>query len=307
MAHIIRNPKYKGYFCGNKVGTEDMFTKKMVFKPESEWVMFKDERIVPAIVSEEIWEKANAVLAIRSRDVKQRQNQCNRPNLMTGKMYCEHCGRLYHRKMSKSNNGTPNSAWVCAGKIEHGAASCPSRYIYENEIKTILYETFRGDKFDVNSCVELYMKAYEAILSGNEVGRKIEEIKKEMEALAKKRDKLLEYNVQGAISDRDFLSMNASISSELDEKNLQLARCQSELERQSNMGDKVQQIRDSLGRLAELNSPAMITEDFVKYCIDRIDIRAEGDVMKLTISLVTGKIAEKQLELLRPGNRRFVI
>lgn len=49
MAHIIRNPKYKGYFCGNKVGTEDMFTKKMVFKPESEWVMFKDARIVPAI------------------------------------------------------------------------------------------------------------------------------------------------------------------------------------------------------------------------------------------------------------------
>lgn len=33
----------------DKVGTEDMFTKKMVFKPESEWVMFKDERIVPAI------------------------------------------------------------------------------------------------------------------------------------------------------------------------------------------------------------------------------------------------------------------
>ena len=58
-----------------------------------------------------------------------------------------------------------------------------------------------------DSCVELYMKAYEAILSGNEVGRKIEEIKKEMEALAKKRDKLLEYNVPGGNTrDRDFLS-----------------------------------------------------------------------------------------------------
>ena len=61
------------------------------------------------------------------------------------------------------------------------------------------------------------------------------------------------------------------------------------------MGDKVQQIRDSLGRLAELNSPAMITEDFVKYCIDRIDIPAEDDVMKLTISLMMGKTAEKRL------------
>ena len=83
--------------------------------------------------------------------------------------------------------------------------------------------------------------------------------------------------------------------SELDEKNIQLARCQSELERQSNMGDQVQQIRDSLERLAELNSPAMITEDFVKYCIDRINIRAEGDAMKLTISLMIGKTAEKRL------------
>ena len=61
------------------------------------------------------------------------------------------------------------------------------------------------------------------------------------------------------------------------------------------MGDQVQQIRDSLERLAELNSPAMITEDFVKYCIDRINIRAEGDAMKLTISLMIGKTAEKRL------------
>ena len=103
MAHIIRNPKYKGYFCGNKVTVEDMFSKKMVFKPEKEWVMFKDERIVPAIVSEELWEKANAVLAVRSLDVKQRQNKCNLPNLMTRKLYCEHCGRLCHRKISQTN------------------------------------------------------------------------------------------------------------------------------------------------------------------------------------------------------------
>lgn len=49
MTHIIRNPKYKGYSCGNKVGTVDMFTKKIVSKSESEWMMFKDERIVSAI------------------------------------------------------------------------------------------------------------------------------------------------------------------------------------------------------------------------------------------------------------------
>ena len=72
MANMIRNPKYKGYYVGNKVKVVDMFTKKQAFLPESEWVMYKDEsgEIVPAIVSEEMWELANRVLEMRSIDVK---------------------------------------------------------------------------------------------------------------------------------------------------------------------------------------------------------------------------------------------
>ena len=74
---MIANPKYKGYYVGNKVRITDMFTKKQTFLPESEWHVFKDEtgQTVPAIVSEELWQKANAVLSRRSADVKNRQNK----------------------------------------------------------------------------------------------------------------------------------------------------------------------------------------------------------------------------------------
>ena len=52
MSNLISNPKYKGYYVGNKVKVVDMFTKKQKFLPPEEWVMFKDEtgEIVPAIV-----------------------------------------------------------------------------------------------------------------------------------------------------------------------------------------------------------------------------------------------------------------
>ena len=95
MSNIISNPKYKGYYCGNKVKVIDMFTKKQKFLEPDEWVMFKDEtgEIVPAIVSEELWDKANAVLSRRSHDVKDRQNKCNHMNLLTGKLFCTHCGK----------------------------------------------------------------------------------------------------------------------------------------------------------------------------------------------------------------------
>ena len=88
MSNMIANPKYKGYYVGNKVKVVDMFTKKQKFLPPEEWVMFKDEtgEIVPAIVSEELWEQANAVLRRRSEDVKNRRGVCNHANLLTGKL-----------------------------------------------------------------------------------------------------------------------------------------------------------------------------------------------------------------------------
>lgn len=307
MAHIIRNPKYKGFFCGNKVAVTDMFSKKMVFKPEDEWVMFKDESIVPAIVSEEIWNKANAVLAVRSLDVKQRQNKCNCPNLMTGKLYCEHCGRLYHRKMSKTRGGIENSSWVCAGKIEHGAASCPSRYIYESELRSILYETFRRDKFEIEACADCYKKAFETLTDRDEFGKRIQAIEKEIAVLEKKRGKLLEYNVQGKISDEDFLAMNTAISSELTEKSAKKTEIQREMEQQSRVEEKMNGIREYLKKLTDIGSPDMITEEFVKHCIDRIDVKVDGDVLRLTISLMTGQMTIKELSALRPGQRRLTM
>ena len=61
MSGVISNPKYKGYYAGNKVKIVDLFTKKQKFLPPEEWVMFKDEtgEIVPAIVDEDLWDRAN--------------------------------------------------------------------------------------------------------------------------------------------------------------------------------------------------------------------------------------------------------
>ena len=140
MSGMISNPKYKGYYVGNKVKVVDMFTKKQKFLPPEEWVMFKDEtgEIVPAIVSEELWEQANAVLRRRSEDVKNRQGVCNHANLLTGKLFCTHCGTPYYRRDSVDRQGNKNSKWVCSGKINNGKDSCDSIPIYEKELIPLL-------------------------------------------------------------------------------------------------------------------------------------------------------------------------
>ena len=70
IRHILCNPKYKGWYCGSKSQTVDYRSKRKVFLDESEWIMYPDPS-VPAIVSEELWDRANALYKLRSRQMQQ--------------------------------------------------------------------------------------------------------------------------------------------------------------------------------------------------------------------------------------------
>ena len=52
---------------------------------------------------------ANAVLKKRSEDVKGRKGICNHTNLLTGKLFCAHCGAPYYRHDSVDRRGNKNS------------------------------------------------------------------------------------------------------------------------------------------------------------------------------------------------------
>ena len=226
MSGIISNPKYKGYYVGNKVRIVDMFTKKQKFLPPEEWVMFKDETgdIVPAIVSEELWKKANEVLRRRSDDVKNRQGICNHPNLLTGKLFCTHCGAAYYRRESKGRDGTVNSKWVCSNKINNGAEACPSFPIYEKEIKPILFDVFSETRVDVEALLETYNEMFLSLENDDETSKQIEEQKRAVVLSEQKKNKLLELVTLEAITAENFKSMTESCDREIIEKPRNLFR-----------------------------------------------------------------------------------
>ena len=302
MSNTISNPKYKGYYVGNKVKIVDMFTKKQKFLPPEEWVMFKDEtgEIVPAIVSEELWEQANAVLKRRSHDVKNRQNQCNHPNLLTGKMYCTHCGKLYYRKDSKDRKGNVLSRWICSGKINNGADSCPSFTIYEEEIKKILYEVFKDTAEDARLIIEQYTEMYAEMVSKDVSSDKLKKIKDRLDLLSKKKSKLLEYNIEGQISDRDFVEMNKQISKESSELYSAMEELQNEINSKKGYKQKIEEIKDILKKAESEASSKMIDSAFVNKYIDKIYVTPHDDgTADISVKIFTGETIEKQLKNIR--------
>lgn len=291
MSNTISNPKYKGYYVGNKVKIIDMFTKKQKFLPPEEWVMFKDEtgEIVPAIVSEELWEQANAVLKRRSRDVKNRQNQCNHPNLLTGKMYCTHCGKLYYRKDSKYRKGNVLSRWICSGKINNGTDSCPSFTIYEEEIKEILYEVFKDTAEDARLIMEEYTNLYAEMTAKDTSSGELQKLKDRLNLLSKKKSKLLEYNIAGQISDRDFVEMNKQISEESAEIYSAIEEMENEINSRAGYKQKIEEIKTILQKAESEASSKMIDSAFVNKYIDKIYVTPVDDgAVEISVKIFTG-------------------
>lgn len=302
MSGMISNPKYKGYYVGNKVKVIDLFTKKQKFLPPEEWVMFKDEtgEIVPAIVDEELWECANKVLQKRSEDVKGRQGICNHANLLTGKLFCTDCGTAYYRRDSVDKEGKKNSKWVCSGKIKNGADSCASFAIYEDELKPLLFEVFNETEADAEALIEEYIEMYKSLADGGDTAKQIAALREQAELARKKKSKLLGFNAMGQLSDKDFLAMNKECDEEINEAERQIYELEQQQLSKAEFKKHIDTIRRVLREAKRDAAQGIINKEFVDKYIDKIFVTPQEDgTMKLQIKIFTGESCDKYLSNLR--------
>ena len=311
LSNIISNPKYKGYYVGNKYRVIDMFTKQQEALSPDKWVMYRDEsgETVPAIVDEDTWERANAVLKRRSDDVKGRQGICNHQNLLTGKLYCAHCGSPFYRRESKDRQGNCNSTWVCSGKIKKGAASCPSISIYESEIKPILSDIFGGIDAETDKIKEQYLKMF-GTLNDQTKNQSVIDAQKQIIATAeKKKNTLLTLLATDKITTEYFSEFTKKCEEEIAEaegiikEQLLLSPDSHCLERRM---EELSAILHSL-KMAVLQEHA-IDAKFVQNFIERIDVwNDHQNHVRLIVTLKTGKrlenlaLQEKTKHVLRTG------
>ncbi len=302
MSNMISNPKYKGWYVGNKVKVVDMFTKKQKFLPPEEWVMFPDEtgEIVPAIVSEQIWDAANVVLQRRSEDVKNRQGICNHANLLTGKLFCTECGMPYYRRESQDKKGNRNSKWVCSGKINNGKESCASFPIYEEELKALLYEVFRDTRELSAAMVAEYQRIYSELTQGDNLTRRIKGVEAKLELNLKKKNKLLELVSLDSISPKNYKEMSEACEREENELEKELQELKDQSASNEEFRLHMEKVRSVLRKAEEYAGAREITKEFIDTFIDMIYVTPLDDgSMRLDIRIFTGDTTEKYLEKLK--------
>lgn len=271
---IIRNPKYKGYFCGGKVKIVDMFTKKQEFLPKSEWVMYKDDgNTVPAIVSEEIWDAANKIYQQRSEVVKSRKTSIkSADNLFTGKIVCGHDGHHYWLK-ERIVGGKLNAQWRCSKKLKEGAQSCPSFSANEQDLLFMLADILSEDIGDISDVAEEYMTFYKNAVNANSDDSKntAEALNQKLQAEEKKKNKLLDLLLSDLIDANDFKIKSNDIN-----KNIKII--QEKIEQLSRIDDdnklisqQFKQIENTIEKYTKIDSSA-INRKVIEELVDKIVI-----------------------------------
>ena len=141
IKNIIRNPKYKGYFCAHKETTVDYHDRKRKRFKRDEWIVYKDNETCPPIVSEELWDKANEILDVRSK----KHDQINKNNKynkfpFSGLMHCYFDGATFVRgtyQIGKGDRSRRRKFWACNNYRIHGKKKnegCNSPVIYYEEL-----------------------------------------------------------------------------------------------------------------------------------------------------------------------------
>lgn len=298
LGNIITNPKYKGYYCGNKVIIRDMFTKKQQFLPEDEWVMYKDEtgEIVPAIVSEDIWDEANRIFKIRSEDVKKRQNKTIHPNLLTGKLICAHCGTPYYRKDSKRKDGTVNSTWRCSNKINNGKDVCPSCSIYEYEIIPVIEDVFAESKEIVNEYAKIILDLIDKVVDDGNQATRVSELSNLINLEQNKIQKIFQYNVEGVCDDDDAKKMISECKEKISTYQTELSLISDKMKGKGGINEEIENVKSFLEQASRTLKDSDIDRSFIDMFIDKILVKNEENRINLEIYLKNGQKLLKVLD-----------
>ena len=271
IRHILENPKYKGWYCANKSQTVDYRSKRKIFLDESEWVMYPDPSI-PAIVSEELWDRANALYKRRSAQMMSHQSAAEFHNRYpySGKIICEEHGTSFHRQVLKSSKGE-KEVWQCRVYRNRGRAACSAPQMRTSELDQIMAQIFEQLAKDKSAIVDAVMKVIQAVPNEHDYRQDAGRIETELSAIYAKKDRLLEMSIEGAFSTAEFKQRNDSFNDQLHELERQMEVLKAEEEKSQISVEQLEKIKCALEE--ELSFQNGVNSALVTTILDHIVVK----------------------------------
>lgn len=301
ISYIIRNPKYKGYYCGNKTTVVDYKLKTIVKKDEEDWVMYKDNEVVPPIVSEEIWDLAQKIYNKRKDKVSGVDKEVYQNRYpFSAKIRCAEHNRSFHRKVYAYKTKDDEVVWLCPHNNRTKDDKCKTPVLYEKELFKILREQLIDFISNKKSIVYSLTKLYKENISLRDFDKEIAKKESDIAKINKEKDKLLSHNVNEIISDKEFKQRNDICNAKISEIEREIEEIKDEQIKANNMESEIMKLEALLEN--EINCPS---DEVLFDLLDEIVVYSSDDKrsVKLKIYLKIGK--EIEANYINPKSQHF--
>lgn len=326
ILRMIKNPLNMGTIVMNSVHYE--FDLKKSFKTsEEERYVYPNK--IPAIVSEELWLKAN-------QEVRKRTSKRNNPDssvfgknpgkcLYTGKIYCGCCGQVFYRKMRRRyKDNEPIYDWKCNTYSENGrnegdmarphlrkvqlnnVQGCNNVHLNEEKLNDFLEgickKRYQPDKEQIlNKMIAILSK----VLKEKDLQPDINVEVTKKEKLEKQLSILLEKLLEGIISDELYRKKQTEIEQQLKASSEKIKNLTEQMAKGSELQERMITIRKALqeGDFIKKASIAGMLEEIDKIVVfpERMEIHFSYAKM-LGISTENLSVAESEVMTIEYGS-----
>lgn len=269
LGHMVQGRKRSGFTEG----------RKPYQAPESEWVIVRNTH--EPLIDEETFLAVQTMAAEANSAYKGRlgryDNLGTTPNILRGLIFCADCKRPLVRYKSVTNKGTNRYyVYICPSHTAD-LASCPKKYLHEEKLKEILWDTLRQEialAGKMGKLAQAYSRSAKVLSREDTLKREIAAARQAVERANRLYDSLFQNYHDKLLTEREYTELRQQYQAdgEAAEKRLEALERQRQDERQQTVENPW------LTTCGRFRADTELTEDMAHALIDRVEVDADNRI-----------------------------
>lgn len=273
LKRMIQNPKYKGFYRARTYEILDYRTKKRKKNTEEDQVIYKcTDGSVPAIISEELWDKANEVLNARVKGYADNNYWSGGVKYpFSSKIYCKEHNTNFQRSHGSSRKKRPT--WSCGLYLQYRLSSCSSPIIAEKDLYNIFMKIMDTIIPEKNHIIDNMLRIYESIDKSNKYDDELNEIDKQLKIVEDKKSLALDLVLSGELRKDELKVQFANFESTIKELCKKKSKILEQISILNERDSNIEKITKSIQE--EISGGSL--EDFIRKFVDEIIVSKIDD------------------------------
>lgn len=273
ICRILTNEIYIGKVINGKQEVDDFLTGSRRQTDREEWLIVDYPEL--RIIDDETFKEAQKLLSDRYDAFKFKHERQSNKYLFSTLVKCKECGWSYRRIVTKYRNTYVR--WVCAGRNQNGADSCPNKTTLEEEtLISVLQEYFvkqiKNKKKTIAYVVNEFQRIYKAKAENMEYAK---ELRDKLQNIKKSREKNMDMYTAGLITMEELKERIADLPKEIEHLEAELEIAEGNMTK----GDQLETIlNNTFKRIEDIVDVHQMTNAQLRRIIDKIVVDKDGNV-----------------------------